>query len=231
MKTQSLKTPLNSSNMLNNPSHNPLNPFFVLKNLFSSAEIEQKCSKNEQSNVQVANPALAVKDRQITMVDIPRGSQELNKCTNYLVVQGNPIKIKQIYDGFKRKKSFESIIGYDPKHVKSDWYTHNLAYYGTEWDICPEFTNVFLDEDNRLIVSFGTAWSPPKEFVRNMCRLYQVAAYMEYRIKVLDLSGYVEYDQKGILFGNEQYSLIEGNAKMDENRFILRQVTPKKMAA
>jgi len=48
---------------------------------------------------------------------------------------------------------------------------------------------------------------------------------------LMDFSGYVEYDQGGMLIENQDYTFREGVATMDSTRFIARRLTAKFMTA
>ena len=155
----------------------------------------------------------------------------LNKCSNHLLVEGSPKSIRKIYAGFRRMDCFESIIGIDREYAERDWFLHNLDWFGTEWDICPEFADPVLETETFLSVSFMTCWNPPRAFVKRMCEMYQVRAYLQYQEPLMDFSGYVEYDQSGMLIENQDYTFREGVATMDSTRFIARRLTAKFMTA
>lgn len=50
-----------------------------------------------------------------------------------------------------------------------DWYEWQCSHYGTKWDV----TDVTFDDNHTSVVyNFSTAWSPPKEFLSNICDKY-----------------------------------------------------------
>lgn len=57
-----------------------------------------------------------------------------------------------------------------PKLVKetgySDWYSHNVAEWGTKWDFGS--SDVTQELDTHLHCSFDTAWSPPIELMEKL---------------------------------------------------------------
>jgi hypothetical protein len=49
------------------------------------------------------------------------------------------------------------------KYGYNTWYDHNIAKWGTKWDVVPRITE---DNTNQITMTFDTAWSPPIEFYR-----------------------------------------------------------------
>lgn len=41
-----------------------------------------------------------------------------------------------------------------------DWYSWNIANWGTKWDICDAYIDQATEEDE-ITISFSTAWAPP----------------------------------------------------------------------
>jgi len=56
-----------------------------------------------------------------------------------------------------------------------DWYSFRLIKWGTKWDAMDIITNHSEDELN---YDFTTAWSPPKEWLKNICKNYNCNFYL-----------------------------------------------------
>lgn len=151
----------------------------------------------------------------------------LNHCSNFLIVEGSNRSIEKVQQGFQNKDCFRSVLGMRAEQQpvpKKNWFEQNLEDFGTEWDIAPKFVTARLDSPSRLILSFPTAWSPPRLFVAKMCRQYKVRAYHQYHIPTMDLSGYVELNETGGTVEEQSYPLHEGLAQMDYLKFLLRRL-------
>jgi len=151
----------------------------------------------------------------------------LNHCSNFLIVEGSNPSIEKVQQGFQNKDCFRSVLGKRAELqpvTKKNWFEQNLEDFGTEWDIAPKFVTARLDSPSRLVLSFPTAWSPPRLFVAKMCRQYKVRAYHQYHIPTMDLSGYVELNETGGTVEEQSYPLHEGLAQMDYLKFLLRRL-------
>lgn len=151
----------------------------------------------------------------------------LNHCSNFLIVEGSNRSIEKVLQGFQNKECFRSVLGKRAEQQpvpKKNWFEQNLEDFGTEWDIAPKFVTARLDSPSRLVLSFPTAWSPPRLFVAKMCRQYKVRAYHQYHIPTMDLSGYVELNETGGTVEEQSYPLHEGLAQMDYLKFLLRRL-------
>lgn len=92
----------------------------------------------------------------------------------------------------KRKKKY----GVDNSY---DWA---VANWGTKWDV----TDIeFEDYGNYATFTFQTAWSPPVEFLKNICEKYPL------------LDFYLVYSEAGCAFEGE-LSINAGEVMLDETR-------------
>jgi hypothetical protein len=89
------------------------------------------------------------------------------------------------------------------KHGFSDWYSWNIANWGTKWEACEPF--ISGHDSNFLSASYDTAWSPPTRFYEHLQELgFVVRAY---------------YFEPGMGFcgiwddGDDQYYEIEGDSE------------------
>jgi len=60
----------------------------------------------------------------------------------------------------------------------SDWYEWSVNNWGTKWDISSDDSEPTKQDDNSIMLSFNTAWSPPVGFYEKMTDLgFDVIAY------------------------------------------------------
>jgi hypothetical protein len=82
------------------------------------------------------------------------------------------------------------------KYGHTDWYSWNVANWGTKWDARVED---FDDSDpNQIYVYFETAWSPPVEFMKWFVSQHPDAYFRN------------EYDEEGM-----QFEGVTENSKKD----------------
>lgn len=114
----------------------------------------------DPAKVQLVIDALANKSFFATLLPCP---QEL-KDTDSGGVAENEKEAHEAQQALNREK-----FGY------TDWYEHNLAVWGTKWDISD--VNIAEHEENELYISFTTAWSPPLRGYKNLRKLgYEIHA-------------------------------------------------------
>jgi hypothetical protein len=73
--------------------------------------------------------------------------------------------VKQVNGGtakiFKPSKDYVAYLESEYGRGQSDWYSWNVANYGTKWDVKLTYNSVY---NNRFEFEFDSAWSPPKKF-------------------------------------------------------------------
>lgn len=73
--------------------------------------------------------------------------------------------VKQVNGGtakiFKPSKDYVAYLESEYGRGQSDWYSWNVANYGTKWDVELTYNSVY---NNRFEFEFDSAWSPPKKF-------------------------------------------------------------------
>jgi hypothetical protein len=123
-----------------------------------------------------------------------------NWCNNYLFISGPKKVIKEIAD---TQLSLQKILPCPQelldttspaeqkiaeintqKYGSPDWYSWQIAHWGTKWDIGPIDCHVYEDsETGNLEVNFDSAWSPPvaaMEFIFNKYDAEGINLRMEY---------------------------------------------------
>lgn len=104
-----------------------------------------------------------------------------NWCMNNLTIShNNPAKLQEFVDAYNAGNTCEHFIPHPP-HIVDDirnnnafgdkvgggdgWYNWRVNNWGTKWDFGLEKNcEPASIEDNKVVISFNTAWSPPREF-------------------------------------------------------------------
>ena len=88
-----------------------------------------------------------------------------NWCDNKIVIQGNALIIKKLYDACLSEEDENLLqeLRPMPKNTE-DWYQWRQKNWGTKWDINPHGSPDIQDNGDgtyTLCMSFDSAWSPP----------------------------------------------------------------------
>ena len=106
-----------------------------------------------------------------------------NWCLNKLTISHEDLsKVMEFVKAYKKGKVCEYYL---PRPENEDWYSWNIANWGTKWDIGSDNGEVHglnpTIVDNEATMSFDSAWSPPlglyKELVLRGFRI--IASYFE----------------------------------------------------
>jgi uncharacterized protein YcgL (UPF0745 family) len=83
-----------------------------------------------------------------------------NWCMNNITVSHpDPSKVQEFADAYN---SGQTCGHYLPLPEGEDWYQWQCNNWGTKWDFGKdEYEDPAVVEDNKINVSFNTAWSPP----------------------------------------------------------------------
>lgn len=140
-----------------------------------------------------------------------------NWCSNTISIYGSKEKMKPIVDKLREIEDtndpiMESLIGMPDKpsnYVTNGWWNYNLNRFGTKWDVrVGDIPNLIIEDDN-VLFDFDTAWSPPIEFLQNLCKMYKVRAKIEYAESGCDFAGVALINIKGAIF-DRCMSYLEG---------------------
>jgi hypothetical protein len=119
-----------------------------------------------------------------------------NWCNNDIRIYGDEKTIKAITNVIKslgtEDRLFQSLIGLPDNMSKSDyevnWYDTNLNWFGTKWDVDVN-TDCFDFCEDEISFFCETAWSPPIQFLENLCKMYKLNAYLFYSEGGVGFSG------------------------------------------
>jgi hypothetical protein len=170
-----------------------------------------------------------------------------NWCTNYIVISGDENKIsllKNILEDVPKTIGeetvvFKTLIGKEPTittedYEKGGWFDSNVNWFGTKWDV--SYNDCQFDfNDDHIIMMPMTAWSPPVRFVSNLCKMYGLAAVMDYSEggcnfccrATIDINGEVDEEDYGFNEGKYHFendyfweSLVESDMEyaLDEGK-------------
>lgn len=114
-----------------------------------------------------------------------------------LIVKGTPIKLKRIREGFKSPQPFKTILQSDPYQDEDEVFFKNGVQI-----IFPitGFDEPTLSKDcTSLEYCFATGWSMTIRFVRLMCQVHKVSAYLGFSESWYGFSGRFIFDTKGVV--------------------------------
>jgi len=159
-----------------------------------------------------------------------------NWCTNTITITGDKKRIatlSRVIDTLIKKTSppedtkevpglFQTLIGRNPqvtkeKYEDGGWYSANTDWYGCKWDI-DVYEGMFDITDDTISFSCDTAWSPPVNFLENLCRMYDTSATITYFEPGCDFAGKMEFNPTGTSL-QEDYNYTEGLYYLDEELF------------
>lgn len=146
-----------------------------------------------------------------------------NWCNNFIIIEPNEndkkLKkfnklVKRISITAKSSTQFcESLLGLKkaPKNYhQGGWYDYNISRWGTKWDF--EVSNDEINYDTHQIsFSKETAWSPPINFLIELCERYGVNAKIEFEEGGCDFAGIVSINPEGIYEDISYDSVAEFN--------------------
>ena len=147
-----------------------------------------------------------------------------NLCNNHIIISGNEKKIlllKNIIENDPKSKEdecivFETLIGTEPEPEEYE-NDSNVDWFGTKRDVSYNDCG-FEFNDNHIIMTPLTAWSPPIGFVSNLCKMYGVTAVMDYDEGGCDFCGRATIDINGEV-NEEEYTFNEGKYHFDNEYF------------
>ena len=90
-----------------------------------------------------------------------------NWCYNSVsILHNDKDKIDAIEKALANKEDWFSVI--HPRPNQEEWYEWNTENWGTKWSPDPDCTEYEKLEDNKITITFQTAWSPPIELYKFM---------------------------------------------------------------
>jgi hypothetical protein len=91
-----------------------------------------------------------------------------NWVENTIVVVGQ----KEMLDDFEEHKfNFNHYVPRPPEE-EANWYEWNCNNWGTKWEVSEDDVSIDRTDDEKITFNFNTAWSPPIEFLRKLCTIY-----------------------------------------------------------
>lgn len=91
-----------------------------------------------------------------------------NWCMNNLTItHSDTDKLQEFVDAYNSGGVCNHFI---PTPENEDWYSWNISNWGTKWDFgLREYGEPATVENNKVSISFNTAWSPPTQFYEHLC--------------------------------------------------------------
>ena len=135
-----------------------------------------------------------------------------------LIVKGTPIKLKRIREGFKSPQPFKTILQSDPYQEEDEVFFKNGVQ--TIFPIT-DFYEPRLSEDcTSLEYCFATGWSMTIRFVRSMCQVHKVSAYLGFSESWYGFSGRFNFDTKGVVYDFDFFAGKDGLYFIDPFNFF-----------
>jgi hypothetical protein len=144
-----------------------------------------------------------------------------NWCSNEITITGDVTKIVQALESIENKEEnnlFKTLIDIPQDEYEKDWYNTNLKWFGTKWDVSYEESDPQEIDDNGLVLTPNTAWSPPIEFCVNLAKKYGVEVDLYYYEAGMDFCGKAYINSDGT-YSDEDYGYMEGLYHFESDYF------------
>ena len=155
-----------------------------------------------------------------------------NYCWNYVTITGNKKELDKIYRKFDKYQECNYFTAFgdfilgkgkiddDLEAIKARYGDDfdTVYVYGTRWW---EFELNMENEvnDAYLVISGDSAWSPPIELIRSVCKHFKVCAHIEYEESGCDFAGETFIEEDGSM-DDRCYSYGEWRYICDPNHHI-----------
>lgn len=87
-----------------------------------------------------------------------------NWCNNSLTLKHDKEKIDLLEKQLRESDVFFQHLRPRPADQDTNWYEWNVENWGTKWDVNVNEGYLERIDDNTLLLSFDSAWSPPTKF-------------------------------------------------------------------
>ena len=135
-----------------------------------------------------------------------------------LIVKGTPIKLKRIREGFKSPQPFKTILQSDFYQEEDEVFFKNGVQ--TIFPITDFYAPRLSKDCTSLEYSFATGWSMTIRFVRSMCQLHKVSAYLGFSESWYGFSGRFNFDTKGVVYDFDFFAGKDGLYFIDPFNFF-----------
>lgn len=141
-----------------------------------------------------------------------------NWCYNHIEISGseeNFNKFKEKFESLNESKTIMTdLIGLGD-NVPEDYhdqgqYGHNIGRFGTKWDFGYSDATITIN-DRTIEIDVDTAWSPPVNFLIEMCVQHKVSAHIFYEEPGMDFAGTIDIADDGYITNQEDYTVNEWN--------------------
>ena len=103
---------------------------------------------------------------------------------------------------------------------KDKWYDTNIEWFGTKWDISAD-EHAFTFGKEEISFSCETAWSPPIQFLENLCKMYKINAHIFYSEGGIGFAGQTDFiwTDGELDINDQEYGYLEGLYILSEDEF------------
>jgi hypothetical protein len=119
-----------------------------------------------------------------------------NNCWNYVTISGDKNVLDEIQERFSKYDDFNYFVEFGDYVLKKEnkISIEDYYHYGTKWwEIHME-----RSEDNCLIISGDSAWSPPLELMTELSKVFPVVIEGEYNECGMDFGGFFSAYEGGL---------------------------------
>lgn len=139
-----------------------------------------------------------------------------NWCSNNLTINSdNPELIARFEKAIDSNGLFDSFLPLPEGASSYSWCVEN---WGTKWDVYGDGISVIQMDEDRIIIAFDTAWSPPLEFYKHLESLGYSVEGMYYEPGLAFCGtysdGYDDYYEIGTLTSEEIKATIPDDLDM-----------------
>lgn len=143
-----------------------------------------------------------------------------NLCSNTIVIDGEKAQLDILKEKLNKiileDKYIMNTLLFDQEQDSETWYEDNLKNLGTKWDFkANDDSNIEIQEESIDIIVW-TAWSPPINFLHNLCKKFGVQATIIYEEPGCDFCGKTDIDEDGNI-NDDCCGYHEGLYKYSEN--------------
>jgi hypothetical protein len=146
-----------------------------------------------------------------------------NWCNNQIRISGDGITaIQEVLESNPMGRMFELLVGKlaegqtESEYIES-WYNTNCDRWGCKWDVDINMDDFFF-EDDQIIMTIQTAWSPCNGFLKLLHEKYGVDCENEYNESGSYFAGRYTIDGSGEK--DECYDYLEGLYRFDYDSFL-----------
>jgi hypothetical protein len=146
-----------------------------------------------------------------------------NWCSNYIIITGNEDRITDIHNDLGDKEEWmQALIPLEgeewDKLQTAKVFSPLSEFYGSKWYCKGSDCQTFDTENDCVVITCDSAWSPFDKFCKKVAAKYNVRVEIEYNESGCDFAGRSIYDGEEVI-EEVSYSYHEGLYRLDAEHF------------